>query len=200
MDEATLLRFLFACAVIELTPGPNMGYLALLSATHGRRAGLQTVAGIGLGLSLLGVVSALGLRFFVEHFPSLFSWLRWAGVAYMLWLAFNAWQHISGEADASSSSGLAYMRHGFITNLLNPKAALFYLTVLPEFLSAQQTQALYPALLLTAVSVSLATLVHSLIVLAAAPLQHWLSQENRQKIAGRVFALLLVGIAMWLAS
>lgn len=199
MDEATLLNYLLACAVIELTPGPNMGYLALLSATHGRRAGLHTVAGIALGLSLLGIAAALGLSLLIEHFPSLFSWLRWAGVSYMLWLAIDAWRQSSEPSDASSISGLAYMRTGFITNILNPKAALFYLTVLPEFLSEQQTQALFPTLLLTAISVSLATLVHSLIVFAAAPLQHWLSLGSRQKVVGRIFAVLLAGIALWLA-
>jgi threonine/homoserine/homoserine lactone efflux protein len=200
IDETILLHFLFACLVIELTPGPNMGYLALLSATHGRRVGFQTVVGIALGLALLGSVTALGLQWLITHVPSLFMVLRWAGVIYMLWLAFDAWQQAETAAPHRNLAGFAHVRRGFVTNLLNPKAALFYFTVLPEFLTHQQAQQLYPTLLLTTISIVIATAVHCMIVLAASQLHRWLSHPLRQRIAGRCAAILLALIAFWLAT
>src|SRR5262245_32737332 len=88
----TLLAFAGTCLVVELTPGPNMAYLAVLSADKGRRAGFAAVAGIAVGLLIVGVGAALGLAALVASSRWLYEILRWCGAFYLLWLAWDAWR------------------------------------------------------------------------------------------------------------
>ena len=133
-----MLAFALTCVIIEITPGPNMTYLAALSLTNGIRTGFAAVAGIALGLMTYGVIAAFGLAALIDNSPLLYGLLRWTGVAYLLWLAWESW---ASEREASPDvidgnddrPGLAF-RRGLITNLLNPKAAVFYVAVLPEFI------------------------------------------------------------------
>ena len=87
----TLLTFAVTCLVIELTPGPNMAYLAILSATKGRRAGFAATLGVAVGLSMVGLAAVLGLTVLVANSPMLYEVLRWGGVVYLLWLAYEGW-------------------------------------------------------------------------------------------------------------
>ena len=83
----TLAAFVLASLVIELTPGPNMTYLALLAARHGRRPGYAAVVGVAVGLGVLGLLASLGLATLLQSSPPLYGVLRWGGVAYLLYLA-----------------------------------------------------------------------------------------------------------------
>ena len=85
-------EFLIAAIVMELTPGPNMAWLALLSAREGRRAGFVAVAGIALGLSLLAIAASAGFAALIDTYPLLYEAIRWAGVLFLLYLAFEAWR------------------------------------------------------------------------------------------------------------
>ena len=89
--STSLLAFALTCFVIEITPGPNMAYLAALSLSQGVRAGLAAVAGIALGLSVYGVAASLGLSAIIDNSAFLYEALRWGGVVYLLWLAWEAW-------------------------------------------------------------------------------------------------------------
>jgi len=131
---ATLLAFALTCAVIEITPGPNMAWLAALSLSRGWRIGLAAVAGVALGLSVYGILAALGVAAIIENSSFLYETLRWGGVAYLLWLAWDAWSsadEIAPEESAGEDHERASaFRRGLITNLLNPKAAVFYVAML----------------------------------------------------------------------
>ncbi|MGL5010530.1 MAG: LysE family translocator, partial [Paracoccaceae bacterium] len=87
MDLTAITAFTVAAVAIELTPGPNMVWLAIVAATDGRRAGYAAVAGVALGLAVIGVAAAYGLAALVAGSPVAYQVLRWAGVAYLLWLA-----------------------------------------------------------------------------------------------------------------
>lgn len=84
-------EFLLAAVVMEITPGPNMTWLALLSAREGRIAGLMAVAGIATGLALLALVTATGAAAAINAWPPLYEILRWGGVLFLLYLAWEAW-------------------------------------------------------------------------------------------------------------
>ncbi len=86
-DFPTLAAFAVTSLIIELTPGPNMAYLALIAATEGRRPGYAAVAGVALGLGALGLAAAVGLSALIAEAPVVYQAIRWAGVAYLLWLA-----------------------------------------------------------------------------------------------------------------
>ena len=89
------ISFAFAAVLVELTPGPNMAWLALLAATEGRARGFAAVAGVALGLGLMGAAAALGLAALVQTQPQVYQALRWAGMLYLLWLALEAWRAAS---------------------------------------------------------------------------------------------------------
>lgn len=198
MDLTQLAAFALTALLIELTPGPNMAWLALLAATEGRRLGFAAVAGVALGLSLIGLLAALGLSALLQSQPLAYQALRWAGVAYLLWIAWDTWRGASGDEHgaAQGASAFAQFRRGLITNLLNPKAAVFYVTVLPGFLPAAPPFASVSLLSFTYVLV--ATLIHAAIVLAAGSAAQWLAQGDRVRLTRRLMALALVAIALWL--
>jgi threonine/homoserine/homoserine lactone efflux protein len=197
------LAFALTCVIIEITPGPNMTYLAALSLSNGRRVGFAAVAGIAIGLMTYGVAAALGLAALIESSALLYGMLRWAGVVYLLWLAWEAW---SSESETSSDTAdgedgrpwLAF-RRGLITNLLNPKAGVFYVAVLPEFIRADGGAVVLQMLMLSTVYVGIATSIHLAIVALAGTLQGTVATAGRRRKVRRALALALVGIAIWFA-
>lgn len=204
-DTATLLRFVVTTVLLELTPGPNMAFLITLAAVQGRAAGLAMVAGVALGLSLIGLAAALGLATLAASQPVLMQALTLAGVAYLAWLAFEAWRDAdaveeTGAGDSASRPASAWFGRGLVVNLLNPKAAVFYLTVLPAAIGTQAGTSdhdLGPVLVLTAIAVLIATAVHLAIVLLASSLHDAMADRRRLVIARRGMALALAGVAVW---
>lgn len=189
-------EFLATSLLIELTPGPNMGWLALLAAARGRRLGLAAVAGIALGLSLAAVAAAFGLSLLIAATPWMFHALRMAGAAYLLYLAWEAW---SGAADDDAqgleASASHYFMQGLVSNALNPKAYLVYAAVLPQFLGA--SAGLTEVATLSALYVGVATAVHSAVALLAGSASSFFKNKQRARLFSRISAVLLVGIAIW---
>jgi threonine/homoserine/homoserine lactone efflux protein len=196
--SAALFSFAIASLLIELTPGPNMTYLAILAAARGRAPGLAAVGGVALGLVLLGLLAVFGLGALVLEQAWLYQSLRWAGIVYLLYLAWEAWSDSRKPIGTLSPDGnnWRYFRRGLITNLLNPKAALFYITVMPSFLA---TTSVGEVLLFAAVYVGVATGVHAGVVLLAGTVQPVLTIPAWRRTMGAIFALLLIGVALWVA-
>lgn len=199
IDPAVLLPFLAAVTLIELTPGPNMGYLAGLSAVEGRRAGLVTVAGITCGLLAYMLASVVGLTEVLRVNRHLYGLLRWAGVAYVLWLALDAWRGKEKAEDLQDgASDWAHFRKGLLANLLNPKAALFYVTLLPGFVQPGHASPLAQALILGGAHIAVSILVHGTIVLSSDGLARRLTLAGGSVVARRLFALALAATAIWI--
>ena len=200
IDPATLLPFLAAMILIELTPGPNMGYLAGLSAVEGRRAGLVTVAGITCGLLAYMLASVVGLTEILRINRSLYDLLRWAGVAYVAWLAIDAWRGgDKGEAFHDGASDGALFRKGLLANLLNPKAALFYVTLLPGFVQPGHASPLVQALILGGAHILVSIVIHGTIVLSSDGLARRFALVGGSVLARRTFAVALIATAAWIA-
>ena len=200
--STSLLAFVLTCFIIEITPGPNMAYLAALSLSQGTRAGLAAVAGIALGLAIYGVAASLGLSAIIDNSAFLYETLRWGGVAYLLWLAWEAWaaeREISPETVDGGINPWTAFRRGLITNLLNPKAAVFYVAVLPDFIQIGKSAVTTQTLTLSAIYVSIATAIHLAIVLLASRLQRVIATPEQRRTVRRVLAVLLAAIAVWFA-
>ncbi|MBX9591524.1 MAG: LysE family translocator [Hyphomonadaceae bacterium] len=200
LSPETLLTFAVTCLVIEMTPGPNMAYLAVLSASVGRRAGLAATAGIALGLLIVGLGAALGLAAVIANSRFLYNVLRWAGGIYLLWLAWEGWRGADTSPSKTAESEVdnaKYFVRGLITNLLNPKAGVFYVAILPTFVDESRSL-IGQTVSLSVVYVAVATLVHTTIVLLAGAARPWLEDERRSAIVRRALALVLVAIAIWL--
>lgn len=194
-----LPSFLLVVLLVELTPGPNMGWLALLSASEGRRAGFAATAGIGSGLAIVAAASALGLAQLAHASPLIFNLLRYAGATFLLWLAWEAWsaeREVSPSAVNRNGSAARYFRRGLVINLLNPKAALFFIAVLPVHVVQDGSVAMQTAQLSIAY-VAIATLIHVTIVLLAGRAHGWLTGGSYAGLVRRGFAVMLAGIAIW---
>jgi threonine/homoserine/homoserine lactone efflux protein len=201
VDPTVVLPFLAAVALMELTPGPNMGWLAIVSLSQGRTAGLAAVAGITLGLTLWMVAAAFGLTEVVLVRPALYQAIRWAGVGFLLWLAWDAWRSTGDGADAApiETRRRALFRRGLIGNLLNPKAALLYVVLLPGFIRPAQGPLLAQALTLGSLHVVVSVIVHSIIVLTAARAGGALLTRAQGPGMRAAMALGLVAVAVWTA-
>jgi threonine/homoserine/homoserine lactone efflux protein len=199
MNESPLIAFLVTATIIELTPGPNMGYLAVLAVSAGRRAGLAATAGVAVGLLGAGIASSLGLAAIVAASNLVYELLRWGGVFYLLWLAWEGWRDapvgIEKPVDASSHTG--FFLRGFITNLLNPKAVIFYLSVFPAFIDDDRPLLVQTAILL-AIYVTVATVIHSSVVVGAAAIRPILENQGNITAVRRVMSVSLVLVAAWL--
>ena len=198
-----LLAFALISLIIEITPGPNMTYLAALSLSSGMRAGFAAVAGIASGLAVYGIVAALGLAAVIDNSPLLYGILRWGGVAFLLWLAWEAWSS-ERETSPDATGGIdtepwVAFRRGLITNLLNPKAAVFYVAVLPEFTRPDADSLMWQTLALSAIYVAIATVIHAGIVTLAGSLQPMIAASGSLRLVRRLLALALVAIAIWFA-
>jgi threonine/homoserine/homoserine lactone efflux protein len=200
---ASLLAFALTCVVIEITPGPNMGYLATLAVVRGWPTGMAAVAGVALGLAIYGLAAALGLAALIERSPLLYEVLRWGGVAYLGWLAWEAWFEADDVAPDTADGhegalGPAF-RRGLVTNLLNPKAGIFYVAMVPTFVTAGADRVLAQTLILSGIFVVIATAIHSSIVLLASRLHDYLTNPAWRRPVRRVLALALGAIAIWFA-
>jgi threonine/homoserine/homoserine lactone efflux protein len=200
LDFSIFLTFCLTCLLVELTPGPNMAYLAIISSQSGKLAGYFATAGIALGLLIIGCAASLGLAGVINESPVVYQVLRWGGIVYLLWLAWDAWR----SADALTSeqrleiSSKKYFLRGLITNLLNPKAGLFYLAVLPRFTNSESN--LIAQMILLSISyVTIASLIHLTIVSLASQTHRFLHSQQARQNFSRVLAVLLAGVAIWFA-
>ncbi|TAL30047.1 MAG: LysE family translocator [Phenylobacterium sp.] len=196
MTLNTLIPFLLAVLAMELTPGPNMAYLALVAARSGRRAGAVAVAGVTLGLGAYLLASVAGLAEAAQRWPWAYQALRWAGVAYLFWLAFDAWREAppKAQADGVQPFGRIFVR-GLVANLLNPKAALLYVTLLPAFI-APDGDPVTQALILGSIHIGVSLVIHGSIVLFAGSARELMARQGPW--TGRIMALALASVAIWL--
>lgn len=192
-----MLGFLITSLLLELTPGPNMTYLASVALDRGRNSALQAVAGVALGLLGIGVLAAFGLAEFLNAMPVTYALLRYAGIFYMLYLAWDGWRG-AGKNAQPENVDFSSFRRGLLVNVLNPKAALFYVSILPAFVDPAVGHLLVQNLTLVLVYVLVATSVHVSIVLFAVRLRAVSILDGKQALISRCLAVGLVGVAVWL--
>jgi len=196
-DHIDWIAFLIAMAAVELTPGPNMGWLAALSAQYGRAAGLRAVVGITLGLTVQLLAAATGLSTLLAELPVLYEALRWAGVAFMIYLAFEAWRDTGSVSPLNRNRAAGFWR-GLVANLLNPKALVFYLVVVGQFASDHAGPIWVQIVALGVIHLALATTIHTTIVMAGDRFGQKLEAYRTAPVVRATFALMLFGIAIWM--
>jgi threonine/homoserine/homoserine lactone efflux protein len=175
-----------------------MTYLALVAANDGRRAGFATVLGVALGLAVIGLIAALGVAEAIQASPLLYQGLRWAGVLFLLYLAWEGWTQGTDVVAKSAPDHRTNFTRGLVTNLLNPKAATFYVAVLPTFIEDSRP-VLPQTITLTLAYVAVATLVHAAIVVLAGSFEAFVNDPRRERIARRILSALLALVALWFA-
>lgn len=198
------LLFASAALLMALTPGPNMVYLISRSICQGRRAGVISLFGVVAGFLVHMFTAAVGLTALFMAVPLAYEILKWAGAAYLLYLA---WQAVKPGArspfearDLPQDSPRKLFAMGFLTNLLNPKIAVFYLAIFPQFVSPANGSVFAQSVVLGLTQIVLSFGVNLSIALSAATLARWF-QHNRRWLAvqryvmGGVLAALAVRLA-----
>lgn len=197
--------FALTALLLVLTPGPNMVYCVSRALSQGRAAGLVSLAGVLLGFIVHLVAATLGLTAVLHAVPFAFDALRLAGAAYLLWLAWDALRPGGASpfvprALPVDSPGRLF-RMGFLTNLLNPKVAVFYLSFFPQFLHPERGSVLAQALQLGAVQIVVSGSVNALLVLGAARISGFLARSRgwlaaQRYLMGTVLGALALRMAL----
>ncbi len=195
--------YLLATTVLVLIPGPVIMLVVANSLAHGRRTGLATVAGASSGNALLVAAGALGLTTLLALAADVFEWVRWAGVAYLLYLGLREWRAaLRATTEAPAVAPLRSARgafgQGILVALTNPKTILFYAAFLPQFLDPARVLA--PQLVaMSAAFVLLATLFDGLYALLAARLGGVFADARRNRLRHGITGTLLIGTGLGLA-
>jgi threonine/homoserine/homoserine lactone efflux protein len=203
-ELATLLLFATAALALTASPGPDMLLIASRSASQGRGAGFATLAGIQVGTYCHALAAAFGLSQLFLIVPVAYDIVRYAGAAYLLYLAWTTVRSAGGtttEATPAARYPLGTMFwQGLITNLLNPKMALFVLALFPQFVDPQVGSVALQVMLLATVLNAIGIVVNGIVILTASRLGRMFSGGGRWRrvphyLLGAVFAGLAVRLA-----
>ncbi|MFK4788765.1 LysE family translocator [Microbacterium sp. ZW T5_56] len=201
---ATMGAMALAALVMVLTPGPNMIYLVSRAVAQGPRAGLMSLAGTGVGFLVYLTAANVGLAMIFVLVPWLYIGLKAAGVAYLLYLAWSALR--PGGAGPFEQRSLApdsparLFRTGLITNLLNPKVAVMYLALIPQFIEPQHGLTMAQGFALGGIQIVVSLVVNSVIVLAAGSIASFLTARPawtrwQRRITGGLLGVVAVLLA-----
>jgi threonine/homoserine/homoserine lactone efflux protein len=188
-----------------LTPGPNMIYLVSRSIGQGRRAGVISLGGVAVGFLVYLLVTNLGLSVVFIAIPELYVAVKLAGAAYLAYLAWNALKpggiSVFAPQDIPHDSARKLFTMGLMTNLLNPKIAIMYLSLIPQFINLKAGHVLLQGLLLGSVQIVVALTVNLSIVLAAGTIAVFLARRPswlrvQRYMMGTALGLLAVSVAV----
>jgi threonine/homoserine/homoserine lactone efflux protein len=201
---STLIAFAAISLGMVLTPGPNMLYLISRSVTQGRLAGLISLGGVALGFVFYMLAAAFGLTALLLAVPYAYDALRLAGAAYLMWLA---WQTLKpGGRSPFQVRKLAIdaprrlFAMGLITNLLNPKIAMLYLALLPQFIDPAQGNVLLQSIALGFTQILISVSVNAVIAVAAGSISLFLGQRPTWLLVQRwLMGTVLAGLAIRMA-
>ena len=201
-NESLFLAFLATSLVLAVTPGPGVVYIVARTAAQGRPAGLASVAGVALGNLCNALAASLGLAALFAASATAFTIVRLAGAAYLVYLGIRMLRPLDPAAQAPALGAPALsriFRDGFAVALLNPKTALFFAALLPQFIDPSGSAALQGALL-AAVFVGIALLTDTAYVLAAGVVRQRLGDGAATRRFGRhAAAATLVGLGVFAA-
>lgn len=199
-DTTSLLAFALVSLGMVLTPGPNMVYLISRSICQGRMAGLISLGGVAVGFVFYMLCAALGITALLMTVPYAYDALRIGGAVYLLYLAWQAVKPGGSSPfavrDLPQDSPRKLFAMGFVTNLLNPKIAVMYLSLLPQFINADRGSVLGQSLVLGSTQIAVSITVNTLIVLLAGSIAVSLASRPRWQLLQRwLMGSVLAGLA-----
>jgi threonine/homoserine/homoserine lactone efflux protein len=203
-SSATLLTFALVALALVITPGPNMIYLISRSITQGRMAGLISLGGVAVGFVVYMLSAAFGITALLFAVPYAYDALRLAGAAYLLYLAWQAVRPNGSspfqprKLDIDGPRKLFAM--GLLTNLLNPKVALFYVALLPQFIDPAQGSIFAQSVVLGFVQIAVSLTVNAMIAIAAGTIAAFLATHPTWLLLQRwLMGTVLAGLALRMA-
>jgi threonine/homoserine/homoserine lactone efflux protein len=202
---APLYAFAAVSLGMALTPGPNMIYLISRSICQGRKAGLISLGGVALGFVFYMLCAAFGITALLMAVPFAYDALRFGGAIYLLWLAWQALK--PGGRSPFQVRELAPDRPrklflmGFVTNLLNPKIAILYLSLLPQFIDPQHGSVLAQSIVLGGIQIVLSISVNATVAMMAGTIAAFLNGRPTWLVLQRwLMGTVLAGLALRIAA
>lgn len=180
MIETTAVLGVAAAALgLVLTPGPNMMYLVSRTVSQGRRAGLVSLGGVAVGFGVYLAAATAGITAVFAVVPELYLSLKLAGAAYLLYLAWKTVRpggvSAFAPAELPADSPRKLFTMGLVTNLLNPKIAILYMALIPQFVVTAHGRVWLQSLCLGSIQIAIAITVNGLIVLSAGAIAGFLA-------------------------
>jgi threonine/homoserine/homoserine lactone efflux protein len=204
-DTTSLAAFALIALGMVLTPGPNMVYLVSRSICQGPAAGLVSLGGVALGFVFYMLSAALGITALLMAVPYAYDALRFAGALYLVWLAWQALRPGGRSAfevralPRDSNRKLFLM--GLLTNLLNPKIAVLYLSLLPLFIDPAKGSVFLQSLVLGSTQIAISITVNALIAVSAGSIAKLLAARPRWLLVQRwLMGTVLAGLALRMAT
>ncbi len=203
-DPALLAMFLAATLALNLTPGPDMALVATRAVGQGKAAGIAAALGVGAGCLVHTGLAALGIGAVLRHSETAFAIVKYAGAAYLLYMAWGLWRAGTGESGVAPAAARVSLTRAFlegaITNTLNPKVALFFLAFLPQFIPADHpSPALAMAVLGLLFNVSGTAVNAGVAVLSSAARRRVGASATVKGLPNRAASVFFIGLAVRLA-
>jgi threonine/homoserine/homoserine lactone efflux protein len=196
------LAFVAASVILLAIPGPTVLLVVSYALGHGRRYAAATVAGVALGDLTAMTGSLLGLGALLAASADLFTAVKWAGAAYLVYLGLKLWRAPvgdPGQADISETRPGRIFAHAYVVTALNPKGIVFFVAFLPQFLD--MTRPLLPqTAILVATFVSLATINAALFGLMASSARRTIRRPSAQRLVNRIGGSFLIGAGLLTAA
>jgi RhtB (resistance to homoserine/threonine) family protein len=190
---AILIAYTLAATLLTITPGADTLLVIRYAGSAGKKSGFAAAAGVCLGTLVWGAIVAVGVAALIVASPFLFTLLKWAGAAYLVWLGIQLFRSkpASGEQTPAARATNPFAS-GLLTNLLNPKVGVFYLAFLPQFIPPGVAQA--PFILLLAAIHSLLGLIWFAVLIAGTDrLADRLRNSRISDLLAKVAGLLFIG-------
>ena len=200
-----LAAFVVTATVITITPGLDTAMVLRTAAVEGRRPAVLAGLGIALGCLVWGAAAAAGLGVLLRASEAAYTALKIAGAAYLAWLGLkllakprSAFDALEGASSAPDAARSAFWR-GLLTNLLNPKIGVFYLTFLPQFVPAGAVSPAYP-FFLAVIHVLLTLVWFAVLIAATLPLAGLLRRPAAMRLLDRVTGVVFLAFGLRLAT
>jgi len=200
-DWHRFVLFFAAAFVLAVTPGPGLFYVLARSLAGGKREGIQSSLGTFVGGLFHVLAAALGISAILAASAVAFHTVKYAGAAYLMWLGIRMIRTRNAELQvATTSPSHGAFRQGILTEALNPKTALFFLSFIPQFIAPAAGHVFLQFIMLGTISVVLNTTADLVVVLLAAPLERKLKNSakfrRRQRVAS---GLGMIGLGVYVA-
>ena len=199
----SLLAFVGAASILTITPGLDTALVLRSVAAGGQRRAAYAAVGIALGCLTWGAAVSIGLGALLAASRLAYNIIRWAGAAYLLWTGFKLLAHPRQEFDTRSDSlgdvpSISFLKQGLLTNILNPKVGVFYITFLPQFVPPSANVTLF-SFLLAVIHVVLGLVWFTVLISVTLPMRRLLRQPRFVRAMDRIAGVVFVGFGARLA-
>ena len=198
IDLATLGLFMVAVLALFVSPGPNMAFVLSHGMAHGPRGGIAAALGISAADLVHTLCAATGVTALVAAWAPAFDLLRYAGAAYLVWLAWQAWRSGGSTAGApATSAGFGrIVRRAWLNNLVNPKALLFFMVFLPQFVDPARGHVALQLVLFGVLLALTALAFNTALGMCSGQIGRWLQQRpGAARLQHRTLAVIMLALA-----